>query len=279
MKFAAIINTASGSVPKSAAADVQEILESEGHEVKVSEISGEELETCCQELAASDVDIIVAFGGDGTLTCVLNTFGPIDIPVIILPGGTMNLLVKQVHGGDTNWKDILREALASDEYISLPAIEAAGRRFYVGMLIGKLTELTRTREHLREGAVDKAVAALATGDVFDFDTSLEIEVDGETLSATAAGVFAPDSNDGEIHVVTIDPNSIADLVKTGLESIYGNWEAANSIESRYVKQLSISSTEIAAIPLTYDGELDEADLPVTFELIRSAAKVRSARSE
>lgn len=279
MKFAAIINTASGSVPNSAAADVQDILESEGHEARVSEITGEDLESCCQEFAASDVDGIVAFGGDGTLTCVLNTFGPKDIPVIILPGGTMNLLVKQVHGGDANWKDILRDALASDEHISLPAVEAAGRRFYVGMLIGKLTELTRTREHLREGAVDKAVAALATGDVFDFDTSLEIEVDGETLSATAAGVFVPDSNDGEMHVVTIDPNSIADLVKIGLESLYGNWDEANSIESRHVKQVSISSSETDTIPLTYDGELDVADLPVTFELIRSAAKVWSARSE
>ena len=279
MKFAAIINTASGSVPNSAAADVQEILESEGHEAQVLEITGEELESCCQELAESDVDGIVAFGGDGTLACVLNTFGPKDIPVIILPGGTMNLLVKQVHGGDTNWKDILRDALASADHISLPAVEAAGRRFYVGMLVGKLTELTKTREHLREGAVDKAVAALATGEVFDFDTSLEIEVDGEALSATAAGVFVPDSNDGEMHVVTIDPNSIADLVKIGLESLYGNWDEANSIESRYVKQVSISSSEIDTIPLTYDGELDEADLPVTFELIRSAAKVWSARSE
>ncbi len=279
MKFAAIINTASGSVPNSAAADVQEILESEGHEAQVLEIAGEELESCCQELTESDVDGIVAFGGDGTLACVLNTFGPKDIPVIILPGGTMNLLVKQVHGGDTNWKDILRDALASAEHISLPAVEAAGRRFYVGMLVGKLTELTKTREHLREGAVDKAVAALATGEVFNFDTSLEIKVDGEALSVTAAGVFVPDSNDGEMHVVTIDPNSIADLVKIGLESFYGNWDEANSIESRYVKQVSISSSEIDAIPLTYDGELDEADLPVTFELIRSAAKVWSARSE
>lgn len=279
MKLAAIINTASGSVPNSAAADVQEILESEGHEVEVSEITGEELESCCQKLASSHVDGIVAFGGDGTLTCVLNAFGPKDIPVIILPGGTMNLLVKQVHGGDANWKDILRDALASEEYISLPAIEAAGRRFYVGMLIGKLTELTRTREHLREGAVDKAVVALVTGDVFNFDTSLDIEIDGEALSATAAGVFVPDSNDGAIHVVTIDPDSIADLVKIGVESLYGNWDEANSIESRRVKQVSISSTEIDTIPLTYDGELDEAELPVTFELIRSAAKVWSARSE
>ncbi len=279
MKFAAIINTASGSVPNSAAADVQEILESEGHEAEISEITGEELETRCRELAASDIDGIVAFGGDGTLACVLNTFGSKDIPVIILPGGTMNLLVKQVHGGDANWKNILRDALTSEEHISLPAVEAAGRRFYVGMLVGKLTELTRTREHLREGAVNKAVAALATGEVFDFGTALEIEVDGESLSATAAGVFVPDSNDGEMHVVTIDPNSIADLVQIGLESLYGNWDEANSIESRYVKQVSISSSENNTIPLTYDGELDEADLPVTFELIRSAAKVWSARSE
>ncbi|KHK89626.1 diacylglycerol/lipid kinase family protein [Novosphingobium malaysiense] len=50
------------------------------------------------ELAEAGVDILAVFGGDGTVHAVMKQAAQWDGPVLVLPGGTMNLLSKRVHG-------------------------------------------------------------------------------------------------------------------------------------------------------------------------------------
>ena len=49
-----------------------------------------------QAAAASGVDVVLACGGDGTLNEVINGLAPSQVPLGILPGGTANILAREL---------------------------------------------------------------------------------------------------------------------------------------------------------------------------------------
>lgn len=49
-----------------------------------------------RQAAASDVDLVLVCGGDGTINEVINGLAPSEIPLGILPGGTANILAREL---------------------------------------------------------------------------------------------------------------------------------------------------------------------------------------
>ncbi|MGL6044460.1 MAG: hypothetical protein ACRC1J_11100, partial [Sandaracinobacteroides sp.] len=68
--------------------------------------------------------------------------------VLVLPGGTMNMLPKALHG-DSLPADIIA-ALGQAERRKIPAVEAGDDRAYVGVIAGPLAAWARPREALRD---------------------------------------------------------------------------------------------------------------------------------
>ena len=56
---------------------------------RLTDAKGHAIEIC-REAAASGYDVVVAFGGDGTLNEVANGLAGTDVPVSVLPGGSTN---------------------------------------------------------------------------------------------------------------------------------------------------------------------------------------------
>lgn len=54
-------------------------------------------EACTQDAIHAGADLIVAYGGDGTLMEVANTIHPHTIPMAILPGGTANVIAHELN--------------------------------------------------------------------------------------------------------------------------------------------------------------------------------------
>ena len=50
------------------------------------------------ELRAAEVGMLVVFGGDGTVHSVVTAAAGWDGPLLVLPGGTMNILARKLHG-------------------------------------------------------------------------------------------------------------------------------------------------------------------------------------
>lgn len=65
-------------------------------EIKISR-SSEESYTHATEALRLKVDAVVVYGGDGTIMKVARALCQTDMPLVILPGGTANVLAKELH--------------------------------------------------------------------------------------------------------------------------------------------------------------------------------------
>lgn len=65
-------------------------------EIKISR-SSEESYTHATEALRQKVDAVVVYGGDGTIMEVARALCQTDMPLVILPGGTANVLAKELH--------------------------------------------------------------------------------------------------------------------------------------------------------------------------------------
>src|SRR5262245_6728072 len=79
---------------------------------------------------AADFDVIIVLGGDGTARAAAELAPRDGPPLILLPGGTLNILPRALYG-ELAWPEALAAALASGEVTRLTAGRANGEAFYV----------------------------------------------------------------------------------------------------------------------------------------------------
>ena len=113
MKTIALFNPASGSVPADGAQRLRAALEAAG--VWGADIVQTDPADCdgqLKSLAADAPDLFVVWGGDGTLKAALETVGQATPNLLLLPGGTMNLLPRPIHGEKT-WEQVIHDVMAA----------------------------------------------------------------------------------------------------------------------------------------------------------------------
>lgn len=99
-------------------------------------------------------DVIISLGGDGTANAVIERYGTEDGPLLlVLPGGTMNLLARKLHG-DASIEEVIERAFADGHEIKLPLIESPDIRSMVGVIAGPAAAWGDVREDLRRGALN-----------------------------------------------------------------------------------------------------------------------------
>ncbi len=279
MTIAAIINTDSGSVPRNAEETILGVLSEFGHESDVRVITGSDLHDTCVELASTRADCLIAWGGDGTLACALNSVSHDGASVIVLPGGTMNLLSKRIHGELSDPEEILRTCLSKGVRQHIPAIEVGGQKIYVGIMVGEATRLAEAREYARKGDVPHVASTLVETDVLDTTTRIRINAGTEADEATALAAFVPDQPDHQPNIYYVNPENIIDLVRMGFDSLLGDWANADGVMTAHHETFRLEALKgEAKIPAALDGEPTELSLPCEIKLIRKAAGVLSARS-
>jgi hypothetical protein len=279
MALAAIINPSSGSVPPDAAALLEAALTELGHQAKVEIATGESLSDLLRHAVGTQPDALIVWAGDGTLATVLETVGPGGPPVLALPGGTMNLLHKSIHG-QTDWQLCLSTALKGGTKVTIPAGCVEGRRFYVAAMIGNLTHLAESREALREGKPLQAVGELAQNPVLDLHTALQLratlpgEAGVEEIPATAAGIL-PAVAGACLELGAIDPSNILELTATAIAALSRDWREVDGIARRIATQIDVRQLDGQEIHATLDGEPLMPE--TTFTRLDAAATVLSAR--
>ncbi|MEG9269584.1 diacylglycerol/lipid kinase family protein [Qipengyuania sp. Mu-71] len=110
-----IVNSRSGSNSEAALVALERSLAEYGMPAeKTIAFPAEELpnRTVLQD---ADVDRLIVFTGDGTLNAVIEAVTGWSGEVLVLPGGTMNLLSARLHGADTEYDAIL-ERIASGAF-------------------------------------------------------------------------------------------------------------------------------------------------------------------
>jgi diacylglycerol kinase family enzyme len=286
MKLAAIINPLSRTVPKGASDELKAAIAAAGHELVSLSIASDDLEARAHAAAESGADAIVVWGGDGTLACVLTICGADGPPVLTLPGGTMNMLPRRLHG-EGSWHEVLDRVLADPEERVIAAGDVDGHRFYVAALFGRLTGLAESREAVRKGQLLDAAQTMVDGDVLSVETRLSLhcgqagnpdKARGPAIEAVAAAVALTDGPHPAFDVASIDPSSALELISTAMDAMIRGWRDADAVERDVTSSVTVEDPDGLAIPSTLDGEQVQFETPVEVRLIERAAKVLCARA-
>ena len=215
-------------------------------------------------LREQDIDLLLVWTGDGTINAAATRAAGWDGTLLPLPGGTLNLLSKQLHG-DRPAPDILTDALAGKgRRRPIPAIRSNDGDAFITVIAGPATRWAEVRETMRQDGLIEASRAAPDA----LDTMLNapgVRVAGSDrdypaviLTPTEQGITA----DGVLAEGT------GDVLRHGLAWLGGDFRDGPSERLATAETILLESD--AAISLEYDGELGETPSPARFSIGMSA---------
>lgn len=215
-------------------------------------------------LRKQGIDLLLGWTGDGTINAAATRAAGWDGALLPLPGGTLNLLSKALHG-DRPAPDILADALAGKGRARpIPTIRSDDGEAFITIVAGPATRWAEVRETLRQegllGAVGSAPDAL---DAMLNAPGVVVAGHGKVypaviLTPTGQGIAA----DGVLTEGT------ADVLRHGLAWLGGDFRDGPSERIATAETILLESA--APISLEYDGELGETPSPARFALGISA---------
>ena len=217
-------------------------------------------------LDAAEVDLVAIFTGDGTINALIAELAGWSGAVLVLPGGTMNLLYHRLHG-DLPMEEVIARAGAGRARARRPGIiRGAVGDGHAGVLVGPGTSWNSVREAMREGNV--LDIAGGTGEAI-----------GETLEGEQVACIDPPlgrregypllmltPHDDGIEVAAFHAETAGDYLQQVMALIRRNFrEGPHDILGR-VERLRIAGAEGGAFGILVDGEPAQCGAQAQFTL-------------
>ncbi len=241
---AVIVNPASGSseVPLR---ELNEALAPYQSTIQVTQSADDGIRFC-REAVARSVDLMIVYGGDGTISQVLGGLNGAEIPLLILRGGTGNLIADEL-GLPVGIPETLA-LLADGEIWARPVdLGMINQKTYFVLRCGCGLEVKALHETVHEGKSDWGKLAYAGGlwkaiseqEPIDFriwidDAIKPIEESGVALTVANAGRIGAGTmqisptvsmSDGLLDVCLIEKAAL----RTVMELIYSNLPGSNGL--------------------------------------------------
>lgn len=216
------------------------------------------------ELKLQRIDLLLVWTGDGTINAAATQAAGWDGAILVLPGGTLNLLSKALHG-DRSAPGILTDALQGKMRRSaIPTIRSDTGTAFITVIAGPATRWAEVRETMRQdGIIEASRAAPEALDEMMNAPGVRVGADGKAypaviLTPTPTGIRA----DG------ILTEGTGDVLRHGLAWLGGDFRDGPSERIATGVTLALESDE--TICLEFDGELREMASPARFSIGTSA---------
>ena len=227
-----VANRASRSTDEGRIAALEAALQSAGATIAGS--SNFPLEPAPEAADLAGIDTLVVMGGDGTLGAASAAAKGWDGQFLAIPGGTMNLLPKALHG-DASLEAIV--AVAGQGVLAhVPVVRAAGHTSYCRIIIGPLTRWALARGFL--GGV---------------------KVAGQP--GRNPGVLVIPGDQG-LEVALFSGRGLADAMAVAVNWLLNDWRAAASVTAFTAPELVVGRRRM--VRCLFDGELRRLPPPVRF---------------
>lgn len=276
MRFVGVLNRDGGLLrttdPDALCREAARILAAQGHSLECRIVQGahlrEELE---RAVAVPGVGVLLAGGGDGTVSAAAEVALRAGVPLAVLPAGTMNLFARTLHL-PLGLPEALR-ALAVAPIRHVDVASANGRVFVHQYSVGLHARLVRLREKLtyrgRYGKILASarafLAAMVDPPSFLAEVRTPRGVERRYYSAiqvTANPVGAgplphPDGLErGRLGFYAAPPLTMRDTFQLVLDVLMGTWRANPFVSEREVRELTLSFPQRTSSAMaTIDGEL------------------------
>jgi len=151
MKLCVVLNASAGSLIGSvldeARAEIERGFVAVGHQVIVHTPEGKDLAETLTQAAGSDCDAVVIGGGDGSIATAADICARENMPLGVLPLGTMNMLAKDL-SIPLNLKDAI-EALGQGDIRAIDMGDVNGETFLCNATLGLVPFVGAERENQR----------------------------------------------------------------------------------------------------------------------------------
>jgi diacylglycerol kinase family enzyme len=244
-----ITNTASGSATDAKAEAICAVFAERGLALAGrTAFPAEDLPTG-EELDDAGADTVALFAGDGTINAAVCALAKWEGKILILPGGTMNLLAKTLHG-NADPATIIHAAHEHGEIVSLPFVEAGRHRALVGLILGPATAWVHARELVRKGTLRGLGRAIRHAWRRTFSRGIKlIGVPG--LTGHAQAVFVRPGHE-HLDVAAVDARDFRAVAALGWDWVSGDWVASRAVTQVFTERFNIGGRK--PVLALFDGE-------------------------
>jgi len=253
-----ITNTASGTATADKAAAIEAVFGEHDLMLVGRTAFPEDALPSGAQLDAAGADTVVLFAGDGTINAAACRLAEWNGAILILPGGTMNLLAKALHG-NADPATIIHAAKQEGRLIALPYVEAGPHRAFVGLILGPAATWVRARELVRSRQLRGLGRATMAAWRRTFSRGIRIEgVPG--LRHHAQAIFVTAKAD-HLDVAAVDARDWRSIASLGWEWLTGDWVAAAQVTQVQAKKIRIAGNK--PVQALFDGEPVKLDADIT----------------
>jgi hypothetical protein len=274
-----VVNDASGSNDTEAVATLEQSCHGAGLALeRIVRFPEQPLPTAAG-LDDAGIGLVAVFAGDGTVNALVNGLAGWGGAVLVLPGGTMNLLFHRLHG-DREADDVIRQVAAGKAMPARPGVIACrGGTALADLLAGPGTRWYEVREAMREADV-LAVAGSAA------------QALGETLGTPGIACREPAVGREEGYpLVMLTPTGEGIRVcgfyaETPGEFLEGGWAL---VRRRFregphddlgtVERIALASTAGEPFGVLIDGEKAESPAQEEFRLVRCGVDLLATQAD
>ncbi|HYD23251.1 MAG TPA: diacylglycerol kinase family protein [Croceibacterium sp.] len=261
-------NASSGSNDDAALAALEQCCGEHGFRVaRRTVFPAEDLPTPAA-LEAAGIGRVAVFAGDGTVNALIAALAGWGGAVLVLPGGTMNLLYNRLHGERSLDQVVAAVARGAARVHRPGVIRTPLGDAYAGLLAGPGTSWGRVREAMR----DKALAELAESTVEAIDETLtgEMIVCVEPPLGRAEGypLLSLTPHDGGIEVEAYFAETAGQYLEQAWALLRRNFREGPHDTLGQADSLRLGSTRGNRFGLLLDGEQAEAGPQIDIRLAR-----------
>jgi len=268
----------------------EEVFAAAGHHLDCDIVESSDIEMVLRRCAErTDLDAMLAGGGDGTISAAAGLAWQSGMPLGIIPAGTMNLFARSLKIPLDIWEAI--DALADGDIAAADIGTADDRPFVHQFSAGLHARMVRLRNAMTyRSRVGKIVAntRAAFGVIFDPpEFEVEFEVDGvaESRKVSAINVsnnrfgdngllYADDLSGGHLGFYTTGPLKPAGVARLAFDILRGKLRENADVREMTGREVELHFPRVdRSINCVIDGELLPMDRDVSIRLHPGELKV------
>ncbi|MCO5070108.1 MAG: diacylglycerol kinase family lipid kinase [Rhizobiaceae bacterium] len=294
MRFRVVLNQDGGSLRtldlNAFSRRIEDELSKHGHQTSVEIVAGKRVQSALQKAAKSDdVDIVMAGGGDGTISAAAGALMGSDKALAVLPAGTMNLFARSLKIPLTLDKAIVE--FATGKITAVDVATANGQPFVHQFSLGMHAKMVRLRSKMEFGSRWGKIGASAKAAYATIMSPPQMKVElqlGETdllVRTTGIGVtnnlfgegtlpYAENPAGGTLGIYVTVARERGEILRFFANLARGKWRDNDQVEIHEADKVRITIKSGRFLKhCVLDGELLPVSRDTTIEIHPKTLKV------
>jgi len=287
MRFAAVLNRDGGTLRKTDLSAfsqrMRQTLEAAGHSVDIDVVAGEDIAATLEKTALRrGIDVVLAGGGDGTISAAAALLMNNRKALAVLPAGTMNLFARGL--GIPQTLDAALDSFANGEVIAVDMATANGRSFVHQFSIGMHARMVQLRQKMefgsRLGKIHASVRAAWVTIKNPPVIKATLTIGEAEIATRASGIGVTNNLFGDGHLPYADnpaggmlgiyitvARQRRDLVKLFFDMARGKWRDSEHVEIHQAERVILKIQSASRkLPAVVDGELVALERETTIRI-------------